>query len=359
MPGPWSSTVEHAVVEPHRDGAAGRAPLGGVVEQVGDRPLEAGALADHEPRRRCRRRRSRPARAAVPARSARSTSSGRSTGSTTWVSGSSRASSTRSPIRVVSSSIWARTSSSSSRARRGGRSAASLSTWLSRSRLVRSEVSGVRSSWPASATSWRCRSREAASAGEHLVERRGQPGDLVVALDRQRAQVLGAGDLLDRGGQPAHRAQAVAGDRPAGHAGRDHAGEAEEEHHDPELARARPPGRRATGRAPSCWPLSRCTATTRQRVAVGARSVRTECASSPSTTSISGSPSSCRGSSGRSARDRRRCRWPSKQATQTSAAPRYSGGTSHGAVAAGSSRRRARPGRAASRRASPGAASAR
>ena len=35
------------------------------------------------------------------------------------------------------------------------------SAWRSRSRLVRNEVSGVRSSWPASATSRRCRSREA------------------------------------------------------------------------------------------------------------------------------------------------------------------------------------------------------
>ena len=37
------------------------------------------------------------------------------------------------------------------------------SAWASRSRLVRREVSGVRSSWPASATSRRCRSRDAAS----------------------------------------------------------------------------------------------------------------------------------------------------------------------------------------------------
>ena len=70
---------------------------------------------------------------------------------------------------------------------------------------------------------------------EHLVERGGQAGDLVVALDRQRAQVLGAGDVLDRGGEPADRAQAVAGHPPAREAGADHAGEAEEEHHDAEL----------------------------------------------------------------------------------------------------------------------------
>ena len=42
MPGPWSSTVSVPSVEPDRDRAARRAPLGGVVQQVGDRALERG-----------------------------------------------------------------------------------------------------------------------------------------------------------------------------------------------------------------------------------------------------------------------------------------------------------------------------
>ena len=70
---------------------------------------------------------------------------------------------------------------------------------------------------------------------EHLVERRGQAGQLVAALHRQRAQVLGAGDVLGGVGEPSYRAQAVAGHGPAGEAGPDHAGEAEEQHHGAEL----------------------------------------------------------------------------------------------------------------------------
>ena len=41
---------EHPVGQPHEDGALRRAPLGGVVEQVGDRPLEAAGVADDPPR---------------------------------------------------------------------------------------------------------------------------------------------------------------------------------------------------------------------------------------------------------------------------------------------------------------------
>ncbi len=72
----------------------------------------------------------------------------------------------RSPIRVVSSSIWPRMSSSSSARASGSRAGppSAPSAWVSRSTLVRSEVSGVRSSWPASATRRRCRSRDASRA---------------------------------------------------------------------------------------------------------------------------------------------------------------------------------------------------
>ena len=85
--------------------------------------------------------------------------------------------------------------------------------------------------------------------GEHRVERRGQPGDLVVALDRDRVQPLGAGDVLGRGGEPAHRAQAVAGDAPAGQRGGDHAGEAEEAGRPGRAGRASGRWAPATGRA--------------------------------------------------------------------------------------------------------------
>ena len=91
----------------------------------------------------------------------------------------------------------------------------SVSAWASRSRLVRSEVSGVRSSWPASATSWRCRACEADSAVSIALNAIGEAGHLVAALDRDRVELLGAGDLLDGGGQAAYGTQAVAGHRPA------------------------------------------------------------------------------------------------------------------------------------------------
>ena len=120
--------------------------------------------------------------------------------------------------------------------------------------IARSEdLSGVRSSCPASATSWRWRSREADSAVEHLVERRGEARDLVGALDRQRGEVLGARDVLDRAGQPPHRPQAVARDCPAGHRRGDHAGEPEEQHHHTELG-STPAAGPATARCTSAWP---------------------------------------------------------------------------------------------------------
>ena len=72
--------------------------------------------------------------------------------------------------------------------------------------------------------------------GEHGVERRGQAGDLVVALDRQRGQLLGPGDLLDRRGQPAYGSQAVARHAPPGGGGAHDAREAEQQHHRAEPA---------------------------------------------------------------------------------------------------------------------------
>jgi hypothetical protein len=60
-------------------------------------------------------------------------------------------------------------------------------------------------------------------------------GDLVVALHLDRVELLGAGDLLGRVGEPAHRAQPVAGDGPAGERGGDDPDRAEQEHHQAEL----------------------------------------------------------------------------------------------------------------------------
>ena len=159
----------------------------------------AAGLADDPPRTRCRRRTRRPGARRRTRISARSTTSARSTGSTTWVSGSSRASSTRSPIRVVSSSIWARTSSSSS-ARASGDSpplAASacdeqVEVGAQRGERRTQLVAGVGDQLPLPVA-------RGGERGEHLVERRGQAGDLVVALDRQR----GRGPRCGRSPRPA------------------------------------------------------------------------------------------------------------------------------------------------------------
>ena len=62
---------------------------------------------------------------------------------------------------VVSSSIWAWMSSISSARASGGNDDDASPDMVSRSMLVRSEVSGVRSSWLASATSCRWRTRDA------------------------------------------------------------------------------------------------------------------------------------------------------------------------------------------------------
>ncbi len=70
--------------------------------------------------------------------------------------------------------------------------------------------------------------------GQHRVERDREPGHLVGALDGDGLESLGAGDVLDGRGQPAHRPQPVAGHRPARQPRRDHPGQAEEQHHQAE-----------------------------------------------------------------------------------------------------------------------------
>ena len=76
--------------------------------------------------------------------------------------------------------------------------------------------------------------------GEHVVEGGGQPRDLVVALDGERPEVLGAGDALDRTGEPPDRPQPVARHRPAGGTGGDDTGDPEDQHHRPELGQRLP-----------------------------------------------------------------------------------------------------------------------
>ena len=100
---------------------------------------------------------------------------------------------------------------------------------------MRSEVSGVRSSWPASATSWRCRSRDAASAASIWLNAVASRAISSSPSTGSGVQVLGAGDLLGGVGEPADRAQAVAGHAPAREAGADHPRETEEQHHAAEL----------------------------------------------------------------------------------------------------------------------------
>ncbi len=87
-----------------------------------------------------------------------------STGSCTTPPASSRVRSTKSPTSVDNSSIWAMTSARSSAISSSGiRGAPGSCDAISSSTLVRSDVSGVRSSWPASVTSRAWRSRDSAS----------------------------------------------------------------------------------------------------------------------------------------------------------------------------------------------------
>ena len=161
------------------------------------------------------------------------TTAASSTGSTDGVFGSSRASSTRSPISVVISEIWARTSSSSSlrgllgEPVRGVGLGQQVEVGAQRGQRGAQLVAGVGDQLALPGLGGRQR-------GEHRVERLREPGHLVVALDRDRVEPLGAGDVLDGVGEPAYRPQAVAGHRPAGQSGADHPGEAEEQHHQAE-----------------------------------------------------------------------------------------------------------------------------
>ena len=214
MPGPSSSTVSVPSASRIDDRAVGRAPLGGVVEQVGDRPLQ-----------RRRRRRSThhgsTSTSNVDAGRAAADPGERPVDDVGEVDllHHGRAAARRGRARPGRRSAWSAPRSGRGRrraARPGPPRAASWPAWASRSRLVRSEVSGVRSSWPASATSWRCRSREAASAASiwlKAVASRAISSSPSTGSGR-RSSVRAISSTARR--QPAHRPQPVAGDRPAG-----------------------------------------------------------------------------------------------------------------------------------------------
>ena len=117
-------------------------------------------------------------------------------------------------MRVVSSSIWKRTSSSSSVRGRLGEPAALLGlgeqveVGAQRGQRSAQLVAGVGDELALPVA----RGRE---RGEHRLNALRQPGDLVVALDVDRVELLGARDLLGGRGEPAYRAQAVAARPPS------------------------------------------------------------------------------------------------------------------------------------------------
>ena len=110
------------------------------------------------------------------------------------------------------------------------------SAWRSRSRLVRSDVSGVRSSWLASATSRRCRSREAPSASSIWLNAVASRATSSSPSTRRGVEVLGLGDPLDRVGEAAYGSQSVAGHEPPREHRGQHAERAEDEQDAAELA---------------------------------------------------------------------------------------------------------------------------
>ena len=187
MPGPRSRTVSRPVAQLDGDDAVRRAPLDRVVEQVGHRAL-AAAAARRSPAR-ARRRRRRPCRPGARRRTraaAGSTTSARSSGSGSRCIGSSRASSTRSPTSVLSSSICARTSAKHLGAGVGRQPAAAV---------------GLREQLEVGAQAGERRAQLVPGVGDQLgagaaatppatasicVEGRAQPGQLVVAGDGDR-----------------------------------------------------------------------------------------------------------------------------------------------------------------------------
>ena len=140
------------------------------------------------------------------------TSRSRRSGSRGAGSWSPRASSARSPTRSVSSCSC--TSTSSTRTERS--SALSSSTRRITSRLVRRLVSGVRSSWEASSTSWLWARRDDSSASSRRLKVRRRRPSSSGPPGREPARDVGRlGQVLDGVGERVERDQRGAGHQPA------------------------------------------------------------------------------------------------------------------------------------------------
>ena len=96
---------------------------------------------------------------------------------------------------------------------------------------MRSEVSGVRSSWPGVGDQAGLSFARFGQRAQHHVERLGQPGQFVTAEHRDGSQVVGTGHPFGGLGQPGHRPQPGPGDHAAGHRGHRHADAADDQQH--------------------------------------------------------------------------------------------------------------------------------
>ena len=194
MPPPWSVTITVPCSSCHGDAAALGAPLGGVVEQVGDRALERVRVAGDPPRLGVARR-TRGRRAPSYARDGLLDHGGQLDGSTDGVAGVLA----RQLDQVadqgghlgdlgpdVGEQLGARLREPGGAAGLGEQ----VEVGAQRGQRGAQLVAGVGDQLALPVV-------RGGERGEHRVERRGQPGDLVVALDRDRVEPLGAGDVLD------------------------------------------------------------------------------------------------------------------------------------------------------------------
>ena len=183
MPGPSSSTVSVAVGERHRDGAAGGLHLAALSSRlVTARSRARGSPTTHHGRRATSKRTS--GRAAADPLDGAVDDLGEVDGSTARRQRLVAGQLDQVADQVVSSSIWARTSSSSSARCLGGRPPAlvglgeQVEVGAQRGQRRAQLVAGVGDQLALPVPG-------GGERGEHRVERRGEPGDLVVALDRR------------------------------------------------------------------------------------------------------------------------------------------------------------------------------
>ena len=192
-----------AVAQPHVDHAAGRAPLGGVVEQVARRrgPAARGRPARARARARSSKRDAR-ARAAARARP-RPRRAGRAARPPPAAARARRRGRARRGRRRARSAPPA--GRRGRRAAGRGRSGSGGPPRASTSRFVRSDVSGVRSSCEASATSWRCARCERSSASSIVLNEvaRRETSSSPCGVDPAR-EVARGGDVLGGLGQLGH-----------------------------------------------------------------------------------------------------------------------------------------------------------